>query len=130
MKHFCHFPPKIGQPIWAWSNCFSLLVPLWLPWCLASEYSLMGEELGHKLQILYSQATECFYSLSLEFSRAVSKSWLHPRFYQTSSLLHSCCPLVRTLGVHFAIIIIIIIFIINTIVIIKHYYYYCHYYIQ
>ena len=81
-----------------------------------------------KLQILYPRVTECFYLLSLDFSRAVSKSWPHSRYSQTSSLLHSCCPLVRTLGVHFITIIIIIIIIIIITIIIKHYYYYYYYY--
>ena len=80
MKHFCLFPPKIGQLIWARST--PIIFPCLLAWCLDTRYSLMGEELGYKLQILYPRATERFYSLSLDFSRAVSKSCSHPRYSQ------------------------------------------------
>ena len=60
------------------SNSFSLLVPLWLPWCLDSKYSLMGEELGYKLQNLYPRATERFYSLSLDLSDLLLTNQLVP----------------------------------------------------
>ena len=89
---------NIASPSWStfaffhqnWSAClvpghsssFSLLVPLWLPWCLASRASLMGEELGYKLQMSYLRATGLFYSPSLDFPRAVSKSCRLPRYSQ------------------------------------------------
>ena len=84
IKHFCLFPPKIGRPIWA------RITPILFPCQYLCGFRgvqrprilLWGEELSYKMQILYPRATERFYSLSLDFSRAVSKSCSHPRYSQ------------------------------------------------
>ena len=47
----------------------------------------MGEEVVYKLQILYPRATERFYSRSLDFSSAVSKSYSHRSLINTNQLL-------------------------------------------
>ena len=82
-------------------NSFSLLVLVWLSWCLASRSSLIVKELGYKLQISYPQATDHFYSLSLDFYRAVSKSCSHPRYSQHLSFCILVVSWYVLLGVHF-----------------------------
>ena len=58
----------------------------------------MGED---KLQIIYPRATGRFYSRYLDFSSAVSKSYSHLRYSQTSFFPHVCRQPACTLHVSF-----------------------------